>query len=328
MLCRPGSLATALSMYPLTASPNPSSAAAALPSASSRSRYPGSVHARAAIRAPFTGDAVVYSRVSTASSSSSVASPAAITRSSSRRTRAATGTSSCAAPISRPPPDRTPTGPRSPCASRCPTVRRPGTGPHKPSRPAAARCPARGRPAAGTPLQPQRSPPVAPAHTPAAGCDDRDRARARGPGSPVRTSPETLLREQRLYCPQPALVIRRFQVLRGRDPLDRIPELIDVVDTAGPQHRVQRVDPRLPVGMEPLAVVVRRDGPEAALPADIMNPAHPAPPGGSCPAAIQPCPAASEQYPAASVTLAPRFVLQGGVWLSQMRLGMSCRTRE
>src|SRR5712691_5938943 len=72
----------------------PSSAAAALPSESSRSRYCGSVHARAAIRAPFTGEALVYSRVRNSSISSSLVSPAPISRSSSWRARAAAGRSS------------------------------------------------------------------------------------------------------------------------------------------------------------------------------------------------------------------------------------------
>src|SRR6266849_2181161 len=72
----------------------PSSAAAALPSDSSRSRYCGSVHARAAIRAPFTGEAFVYSLVRNSSISSSLVSPAAISRSSSWRVRAAAGRSS------------------------------------------------------------------------------------------------------------------------------------------------------------------------------------------------------------------------------------------
>src|ERR1035438_5528299 len=283
MLCSPGSLPTTFSRYPLTRSPSSISAAAALPSASSRFRYAGSAQPRATIRAPLTGVAVAYSRVSTASSSSSVASPAAITRSSSRRTRAATGRSSCCSPISRPPPGRTPTGPRSRCACRSPTARRRETAPRTPSPSVAARCPARGRPAAGQPLPPQRSPPPAPVHTWAAGCDDRDQADGRGPWSRAGTSPDALLREQCLDRPQPAFVIRRGQVLGGRDPLDRVPELVDVVDPAGAQHPVQRVDPRLPVSVERLAVAAHRDRPETALPADIVNPAPPAPPGGPYP---------------------------------------------
>src|SRR5260370_473033 len=80
----------------------PSSAAAALPSDSSRSRYCGSVHARAAIRAPFTGEAFVYSLVRNSSISSSLVSPAAISRSSSWRVRAAAGRSSCSVKVGLP----------------------------------------------------------------------------------------------------------------------------------------------------------------------------------------------------------------------------------
>jgi hypothetical protein len=68
--------------------------AAASPSDSSMSRYCGSVQARATIRAPLTGEAFVYSLVRYSSISSSLVSPAAISRSSSRRARAATGRSS------------------------------------------------------------------------------------------------------------------------------------------------------------------------------------------------------------------------------------------
>src|ERR1039458_4232768 len=50
-----------------------------------------SVHARAAIRAPFTGEARVESAVRNASISSSLVSPAVISRSSSRPARAAAG---------------------------------------------------------------------------------------------------------------------------------------------------------------------------------------------------------------------------------------------
>src|ERR1039457_1980408 len=279
MLGSPGSLPTTFSRYPLTRSPSPISAAAALPSASSRARYAGSVHPRATIRAPFTGDAVEYSRVSTASSSPSVASPAAITCSSSRRTRTATGRSWWCSSISQPP-GRTPTGPRSPCACPPPTAPRPGTAPHTPSRPVAAGCRARGRPATVTPLPPQRAPPRAPVHTEAAVCDGRDRSPVRVPGYLAGTSSGALLREQRLDRPQPALVLGRGQVLPWRDPLNGVTELVDVVDPARPQHPFQRVDPRLPVSVERLAVVAQRDRPEAALPANIMNPAHPVPPGG------------------------------------------------
>src|ERR1700730_5374844 len=80
-------LATTRSWY---LSPSkPACAAAAFPSDNSRSRYRGSVQARAAIRAPLTGEALVYSLVRNSSISSSLVSPAAISRSSSCRVRAA-----------------------------------------------------------------------------------------------------------------------------------------------------------------------------------------------------------------------------------------------
>src|SRR5260370_24885010 len=80
----------------------PSPAAAAWPSDSSRSRYCGSVRARAASRAPFTGEAFVYSPVRNSSISSSLVSPAAISRSSSWRVRAAAGRSSCSVKVGLP----------------------------------------------------------------------------------------------------------------------------------------------------------------------------------------------------------------------------------
>src|SRR6201995_2693152 len=76
--------------------------AAASPSDSSRSRYCGSVQARATIRAPLTGEALVYSLVRNSSISSSLVSPAAISRSSRRRARAATGRSSCPVKVGLP----------------------------------------------------------------------------------------------------------------------------------------------------------------------------------------------------------------------------------
>src|SRR5437764_15278248 len=76
--------------------------AAASPSDSSRSRYCGSVQARATIRAPLTGEALVYSLVRYPSLSSSLVSPAAIRRSSTCRVRAATGRSSCPVKIGLP----------------------------------------------------------------------------------------------------------------------------------------------------------------------------------------------------------------------------------
>src|SRR5512142_713339 len=87
---------------PYVRSPKPISAAPASPSDSSSSRYCGSVQARATIRAPLTGEALVYSPVRNSSISSSLASPAAIRRSSSRRVRAAAGRSSCPVKIGLP----------------------------------------------------------------------------------------------------------------------------------------------------------------------------------------------------------------------------------
>ena len=95
-LCRCGVFSTALSRYPYPpppVAPKPASAAAALPSASSRSLKPGSAHALATIRAPLAGDPVRYLAARISSSSASVVSPAAMTRSSSWRTRAAAGSS-------------------------------------------------------------------------------------------------------------------------------------------------------------------------------------------------------------------------------------------
>src|ERR1700751_5365007 len=76
--------------------------AAASPSDSSRSRYRGSVQARATMRAPLTGEAFVYSLVRNSSISSSLVSPAAISRSSSWRVRAAAGRSSCPVKVGLP----------------------------------------------------------------------------------------------------------------------------------------------------------------------------------------------------------------------------------
>src|SRR5262249_23407722 len=87
---------------------------------------------------------------------------------------------------------------------------------------------------------------------------------------------------------KPFLVIRRRQVLLRRHPLDRIPELVEVVDAAADQRAVEGEHVRLPVGVEGRLVGLllhRREGPPAPPrrgPAPWASPPSSAPPP-TCP---------------------------------------------
>ena len=94
---------------------SPGSAAAASPSGRRRIAVLRVRPARATIRAPFTGEASVYSRVRYSSISSSLVSPAAVSRSSAARPRGPAGRCVMAGQ------GRTPTGRRSRCRHRSPT---------------------------------------------------------------------------------------------------------------------------------------------------------------------------------------------------------------
>ena len=85
---------------------------------------------------------------------------------------------------------------------------------------------------------------------------------------------QALFGQHGLDRPQPALVVGQLDVLGGRDPLDRVPELIGGVQAPRAQHAVERVDAGLPVSSERLAVLAHRDRPETGLPADVVHPAH------------------------------------------------------
>src|SRR5258708_18132513 len=72
----------------------------------------------------------------------------------------------------------------------------------------------------------------------------------------------TLLGQQPRDRAEPPLVIRRRQVLLGRYPLDRVPEIVAVVDTAAAKGLVDGEDDRTPVCVKGRLValpLLRRD---------------------------------------------------------------------
>src|SRR5688572_8994144 len=79
------------------------------------------------------------------------------------------------------------------------------------------------------------------------------------------------LPEQRLNATEPVLVVRRL--VRHR-PLDRVPELVQVVDAAPDQRPVHREHVRLPVRVERRLVQLLENRPEPVLPADVVDPRH------------------------------------------------------
>src|SRR5262249_56394410 len=80
--------------------------------------------------------------------------------------------------------------------------------------------------------------------------------RTRSPGlnssatSHLLLGQDPLLGQQRGDGAEPLLVVRRRQVFLRRHPLDRVPELVEVVDTAADQGAVEGEHVRLPVGVE------------------------------------------------------------------------------
>src|SRR5262249_11439058 len=73
---------------------------------------------------------------------------------------------------------------------------------------------------------------------------------------------------------EPFLVIGRRQVLLRRHPLDRVPELVEVVDAVADQGAVEREHVRLPVGVEGGLVGLLLDRREALHASDVVDPAH------------------------------------------------------
>src|SRR5947208_6850607 len=106
------------------------------------------------------------------------------------------------------------------------------------------------------------------------------RARTRSPGRKSSVTrhlllgQDALLGQQRGDGAEPLLVIRRRQVFRRRYPLDRVPELVEVVDTAADQGPVEGEHVRLPVGVEGRLVGLLRHRREALHPPDVVDPAH------------------------------------------------------
>src|SRR5258708_13371144 len=64
----------------------------------------------------------------------------------------------------------------------------------------------------------------------------------------------TLLGQQHRDRAEPQLVIRRRQVLLGRYPLDRVPDLVAVVDTAPDTGLLAGQDARAPLRVKPRLV--------------------------------------------------------------------------
>src|SRR5256885_3987300 len=106
------------------------------------------------------------------------------------------------------------------------------------------------------------------------------RARTRSPGRKSSATRHLLLGQDALLGQQhgdgaePLLVIRRCQVLLRRHPLDRVPELVEVVDTAADQGTVEGEHVRLPVGVEGRLVGLLLHRREALHAPDVVDPAH------------------------------------------------------
>src|SRR5215472_2935348 len=80
---------------------------------------------------------------------------------------------------------------------------------------------------------------------------------------------------------KPLLVVGRRQILLRRYPLDRVPELIEVVDATADQRPVESEHVRLPVSVKGrLAGLLTHRG-EALHPPDVVDPAHQSSPQSS-----------------------------------------------
>jgi hypothetical protein len=81
---------------------------------------------------------------------------------------------------------------------------------------------------------------------------------------------DALLDEQRRQRAQPALVIRRGQVVRRVHPLDRMPQLVKLGDPLQRRDR-QPEHPALPALMEDRLVALDRDCAEPVETAEVMD---------------------------------------------------------
>src|SRR5712691_2312267 len=100
---------------------------------------------------------------------------------------------------------------------------------------------------------------------------------------------DAFLGQQRGDGAKPLLVIRRRQILLRRQPLDRIPELVQIVDTTADERAVESEHMRFPVGMEGRLVGLLAHRRKALHPADVVDPGHASSPSQPLqPAMLQP----------------------------------------